>query len=146
MIASRRRFLGILAGSAAALAAPEAHAAAYRWRGRALGAEVSLTLAHPDRAAAEAAVEACLDEVERLEALFSLYHPDSALGRLNRTGLLEDPGHDMVRLLSQAQAIARLTGGAFDVTMQPLWRLHAAGAPDADTVLAYLKGAQQQAA
>ena len=47
------------------------------------------------------------------------------LVRLNRTGELADPPMDMVRLLSEAARFSRLTDGAFDVTVQPLWRLYA---------------------
>ncbi|MCB2102893.1 MAG: FAD:protein FMN transferase, partial [Rhodobacterales bacterium] len=134
MTVTRRRFLAVLAGSAAALASPGARAAAVRWTGHALGARVSLTLVHGDRNAAwdatRAAVTACVDEIERLEDVFSLYRPQSALCRLNRHGALDDPGADLVQALSQARAVAEWTGGAFDPTMQPLWRLHAAGPPD----------------
>ncbi|MCP5371412.1 MAG: FAD:protein FMN transferase [Hyphomicrobiales bacterium] len=136
----RRRFLGALVGAAAAtLAGAPARAAAYRWDGHALGGAVSLTVAGIRRAAAEDAVAACLDEIERLENLFSLFRPDSALSRLNRAGALDDPGPDMVALLARAQSMARLTGGAFDPTVQPLWELHAAGPPAPDALRACLR-------
>ena len=48
--------------------------------------------------------------------------------------MLVAPPPDMVRLLGAAQHAAALTGGLFDVTVQPLWALYrnhaAAGAPD----------------
>jgi thiamine biosynthesis lipoprotein len=105
-----------------------AHAAGpglYIWRGVALGADACLQLHHPDPAEAERLIRLCLEEVARLERLFSLYRPDSLLVRLNRTGELADPPQDMVRLLSEAVRFSRLTDGAFDVTVQPLWQLYA---------------------
>jgi thiamine biosynthesis lipoprotein len=63
--------------------------------------------------------------VERLERIMSLYRPDSALSRLNRDGVLDDPPFDLVRVLSESQRFGALSGGAFDVTVQPLWELYA---------------------
>ncbi|HYD32364.1 MAG TPA: FAD:protein FMN transferase [Azospirillaceae bacterium] len=95
------------------------------WRGTALGAEASLRLYHPDPQAARRLVEDCLSEVRRLEAVFSLYRPDSAVSRLNRDGRLDAPPLDLVQLLAKAQRLSEISGGAFDVTVQPLWRLYA---------------------
>lgn len=127
---TRRRFLGIAAsaGGMALLPVWTARAAGtglHIWRGVALGADACLQLHHPDPAEAERLIRLCLAEVGRLERLFSLYRPDSLLVRLNRTGELADPPQDMVRLLSEAVRFSRLTGGAFDVTVQPLWQLYA---------------------
>lgn len=94
------------------------------WRGTALGAPATLILEHLDRAAAELAVAACLDEIERLEREFSLHRPDSALSRLNATGALA-PSLDMLALLEAAAAVSDASHGAFDITVQPLWELYA---------------------
>lgn len=123
---SRRRFLTIL-GSACALALTPAMAQArgagvHRWRGVALGAGASIFLDDVDGAAAQAAISATRAEIERLEAEFSLYRPESALSRLNRTGALAAPSADMLAILSMAGRVHRATGGAFDPTVQPLWR------------------------
>lgn len=128
---NRRRALGILAAAAglplwsAATRAREAPPL-WEWRGRALGAPARLVLAHPDRGAAGRAIEACIAEIERLEAEFSLFRDASALVRLNADGKLERPSLDMRALLLEAQRFGALTRGAFDVTIQPLWRLLAA--------------------
>ena len=95
------------------------------WRGVALGADASLTIAHPDPAEADRLIALSLEEVSRLERVFSLYRADSALRRLNRDGVLDAPPTDLVRLLAQAAAFGRSTGGAFDPTVQPLWQLYA---------------------
>lgn len=128
---SRRRAItifGAVAGVAAlpTLAARRAEAAAlYEWQGVALGAPARITLAHGDKAEAERLFALCAAEIERLEREFSLHRDDSALARLNRDGGLVAPSLDMVQLLSEAKRYAALSDGAFDVTVQPLWRLYA---------------------
>lgn len=135
---TRRRVLSIAAAAAGLALMPAsaraAGAALRTWRGTALGASASIALHHPDAAEADRLIALCLDEVARLERVFSLYRADSALARLNRDGELRDPPADLVRLLSDAAALSERTGGAFDVTVQPLWQLHAAHAarPGAD--------------
>lgn len=125
---SRRRVLTLVAGGALATLSPRAaHADPPRrwvWRGTALGAPATLILHHPDRSSAEQAMSACLAEVERLEGEFSLYRPDSAISRLNHDGALVAPSLDMLALLEQSRAVSQASGGAFDVTVQSLWRLY----------------------
>ncbi|MFL5289629.1 MAG: FAD:protein FMN transferase [Rhodopila sp.] len=96
------------------------------WSGAALGADATLQINHPDWAEADRLIERSLAEVARLERMFSLYRPDSALSRLNRDGVLDNPPPDLVRLLSESQRFSVLMGGAFDVTVQPLWNVYAA--------------------
>lgn len=132
---SRRRVLQITAaaGCAALAGMDVARARPLTWHGRALGAEARITLHHPDEAAAGRLIDAALDEVTRLERIFSLYRPDSALSRLNRQGALDAPPLELVQLMAEATRFSRLTDGAFDVTVQPLWALYADhfAAPDA---------------
>ena len=120
----RRRVLSI---AAAAAVVPRWVSAAtpVRWEGAALGTRATIVLHHPDETIAGEAIRQSVAEIERLERIFSLYRNDSALSRLNRNGALTDPPPDLVRLLSEAIAFSRLTNGAFDVTVQPLWELHA---------------------
>lgn len=105
---------------------------ARQWQGTALGARANMTLYHPDADAARAAIGQARAEIERLERIFSLYRAGSALSRLNRDGVLTAPPLELVQLLSQAETISVLTGGAFDVTVQPLWRLYAEHFAQAD--------------
>jgi thiamine biosynthesis lipoprotein len=98
----------------------------FEWRGRALGAEARLLLAHPDKAATRRVIARCLDEVARLERIFSLHLPGSEIATLNRTGRLDAASHDFRIVLAEAQRCSELSHGAFDVTVQPLWQLYAA--------------------
>ena len=134
---ARRRVIKVmaaaLAGAGSSLAGLPCSALArhgpadgtFGWRGQALGAEGSITIAHSDRNEAERLVRLCLREIERLENIFSLYRRTSEISRLNSAGFLQSPSHDMVRLLSVALRFCRLSEGAFDISVQPLWRLYA---------------------
>ena len=72
-----------------------------------MGALASITLIHPDRARARAQLEDCLREVQRLEAIFSLYRGDSAISRLNADGQLRAPPNELVELLAFGLAFRR---------------------------------------
>ena len=126
---TRRRFLSILAASsAAALPLMRAHAGAPTAvnvrKGTAMGALASLTLVHPDRPRARALIDACVAEIERLESIFSLHRNDSALSRLNAAGELTNPPHELTELLAFGLSLSVLSAGAFDPTIQPLYRLY----------------------
>jgi thiamine biosynthesis lipoprotein len=129
---SRRRVIGIMAAAGGiGLSFPAWRGMAFaadikpvRWRGVALGADARIILYHPDKAAARTLIKRAVDEVRRLEKVFSLYRADSALAKLNARGAIDNPPLDMVRLLAQAQNVSETTRGAFDVTVQPLWDLY----------------------
>lgn len=129
---NRRRFLAIAATGAVlgsvpgglALAGRAAAPAPTVWKGVAMGALASMTLVHPDRRHAQAMIDRCMAEVERLESVFSLYRTDSALSRLNAAGTLDNPPTELVELLSFSLSLAHRSRGAFDPTVQPLLRLY----------------------
>jgi len=126
---SRRRFLHIAAAAAGlGLLGRSARAGQVEfqtWRGTALGAQASIRLHHSDPKVARALIERARAEIERLEQIFSLYRADSAVSVLNRQGRIAAPPLDLVRILAEARRYSELTEGAFDVTVQPLWRVHA---------------------
>ena len=129
-IISRRRFVRISAAAAGLGLSPSglparAGAEPAIWRGTVLGAVASMVIHHEDRSEAERLLSSACAQARRLERLFSLYLEDSALVQLNRTGILVDPAPEMIELLSISQHYCKLTGGLFDVTVQPLWDLYA---------------------
>jgi len=128
---TRRKALTILAGAAIlpGLSA-RASASTFQWTGIALGAQARIILDHPN---AEALVLSAVNEIRRLENIFSLYQADSQLSRLNREGSLRDPAFEMVELLSICSALNARTHGAFDPTVQTLWSLYARMASQSGT-------------
>ena len=127
---TRRRFVAIAAAAAglpfAAIRAGAETAHLHRWSGIALGAAAEIVLHDPDAARARRLTARCVTEIDRLEDVFSLYRPESAISRLNQDGRLEAPPLELVTLLAEARSYSERTEGAFDVTVQPLWRLYAA--------------------
>lgn len=123
---NRRRFMAVCAAFAAAPASAETH----RWQAPALGGVVSVDLRGPRALAAETA-RAIAAAIAEVEAAASLFRPDSALSRLNRTGRLDDPPKALRDLLALAGQLHVATDGAFDATVQPLWRALAEGADPA---------------
>ena len=120
---SRRRFIA-LAASAACV--PGAGQARSRWSGIALGAEAQITLTGP-RDIVQPMLDRALQEIDRLEDIFSLYRPRSELVRLNTAGSSRHVSVEMRALLEDCDRLHRLTGGMFDPTVQPLWLAHARG-------------------
>jgi thiamine biosynthesis lipoprotein len=96
----------------------------------ALGAEMSLVLLHADEQQAHRAAEAVEREVLRVDHAMSLYRAESDLSRLNRHGHVTAPDPYLIEVLRAAAGISRHSGGAFDVTVQPLWQLHAQAAAE----------------
>jgi len=130
---NRRRFItitaGLVLGARHAIASDTMGA---RWQGVALGAHADLRLVGLPAQEAETLLAAARAEIERLELQFSLYRSDSALARLNATGILEQPGPDMLELCSLVSTIHQASSGLFDPSIQPLWMAYAnaQGAPD----------------
>lgn len=109
-----------------------------------MGTVVNMTLITPDRRAGQAAITACMNQMAGLEAVMSRYQSGSQLSRLNREGTLHAASPHLMRVLREAQRIAALTNGAFDVTVKPLVDLYqhslddGHGLPEADRVAAAL--------
>ena len=117
---------------------------------RALGTEVSITVVGLDRPAARRAVRAAFDELEQIESLLSIYRPDSQVSRLNRDGVIDDADSHLLAVLRASIDMSRRSGGAFDITVQPLWQLYADAAkqgrlPDAARVDAARRDVNWQA-
>ena len=126
---TRRCCLSIVAGaSASSVVVPGCRgsgrteeAEVTRWKGVLFNSDVDMALHGLPTAEAEAMIRLCQEEMLRLENVFSLYFPDSALSRLNRDGRMVDPPSDLVELVSRTLLVAERSGGAFDPTIQPYW-------------------------
>jgi thiamine biosynthesis lipoprotein len=67
-------------------------------------------------------------ELRLVEQVMSLYRPNSQVCRLNRRGSLDGPHPYLVEVLRRAAGISQASAGAFDITVQPLWKAYAASA------------------
>jgi thiamine biosynthesis lipoprotein len=138
----RRRFLQTAMGlGAMALAAPLPRAGTlsrstlpggmrlHAGADLAFGTVIGVKLLHANGKVAENAIAEAWAEAKRIDALMSLYRPDSQVARLNRDGALDAPDRHLLAVLDCARTVSTLTGGAFDITVQPLWNLAAQGSP-----------------
>ena len=138
---------GIAAAGAAALGADGAKM--FRRVGVAFGATVSLEVEAPDAHQAEAAFSAGFAEIRRIDRLAGLKRDDGEVFRLNHDGRLGSPSRDLLAMLDMARVMHAATGGAFDVTIQPLWLALDAAAregrwPEPDEMTALLAKVDQR--
>jgi thiamine biosynthesis lipoprotein len=131
-IPTRRRFLRVIAAVAglppiiATVRATAPNARLHSWQGEVLGALAELTLWHPNAAFAQRTILRVRQEIERFDRIFSLYRRDSEISRLNEAGTLLKPSPELRKLVEESQHLGELSGGAFDISVQPLWRLYEA--------------------
>lgn len=122
---NRRRFITIAAGAALAATTWPAFAKPVIWQGVVLGADAKLIITGMSERDAKRLIEGALNEAERLENIFSIYRPESAVSRLNKFGVLETPPQDLLSLLSTVDQVHAASDGFFDPTIQPLWAAYA---------------------
>lgn len=96
-------------------------AATGRWFSRdeaIMGTAIRVELWGDDRAAADAAIGAVIDEMHRIDAAMSPYKESSELSRVNRDAAREpvDVSPELFDLLERSIAFSELSGGAFDIT------------------------------
>ena len=94
------------------------------WTGIALGADSNMTLFHKDKSYAKESLNICINEIKRLENIFSLFDNNSSISQLNKEGYILNPPKELVEVLNFANNISENTNGAFDATVQPLWIIH----------------------
>lgn len=114
----RRRFLMIAATLAMAR---QARAERTVWQADALGGKVSVDL-QGTRALAADTIRTIAAIIEEVEAAASLFRADSAVSRLNTAGRLDGPPPALLDLMALSDRLHRETAGAFDPTVQALWK------------------------
>ncbi|MGI9523361.1 MAG: FAD:protein FMN transferase, partial [Hyphomicrobiaceae bacterium] len=117
---SRRRLLIAAAATGCTGLVPREQLA--EWRGKALGARASISVVGQGPMARNA-LRAARDTVMRIERYFSLFDVNSTLTELNATGRITMPP-EFIRLVDLTQEVYIDTGGLFDPTIQPLFRLY----------------------
>ena len=100
-----------------------------------MGTAITVELWADDRRAGEAAADAVIAEMHRIDRTMSPHRPESELSRINRdAGRHAVPLSDeMFHLVATALAFSRASGGAFDISYAAVGRLYdyrAGRAPD----------------
>ena len=107
--------------AAAASAPPDAAAPAGAWHQREaaiMGTRIAVELWSRTPAEGEAAIDAVMEEMHRVDALMSHYKPESQLSRINAHAAAGPVRVDreLFDLIARSLDFSRLTGGAFDIT------------------------------
>ncbi|MES2944334.1 MAG: FAD:protein FMN transferase [Pseudomonadota bacterium] len=89
----------------------------------AFGTTVAIKVIHENASHAAQAIQKALHEVKKIDALMSPYQPQSQLFQLNETGALRSPDRHFVEVLKFARQLSVLSAGAFDITVQALWKV-----------------------
>jgi thiamine biosynthesis lipoprotein len=129
---TRRHAIHIFAAAAglplmiAAVRATAPPAQMFHWQGEVLDEEAELTLWHTDAALCRRTFAKVRAEIARYERIFSLYQPDSEISRLNAAGALDRPAPELRTLIEESQRFGVMSAGAFDISVQPLWKVYEA--------------------
>jgi thiamine biosynthesis lipoprotein len=90
----------------------------------AFGTTVSIAAIHENPEIAGDAIDEALALTRRIDSLLTVQRAGSEVARLNALGALPHPDPHLVQVLAFSQRLSSLSDGAFDVTVQPLWRLY----------------------
>ncbi|MCE7997610.1 MAG: FAD:protein FMN transferase [Rhodobiaceae bacterium] len=133
---SRRRCLALFASAAALpLTAEAATTDSPTWQGTAMGGDVSIRLEGFSAAESAELTKLAVSELDRLEDVFSLYRPSSALSKLNRDGVCSEAPEELIAALKFCRNLYEKSGRAFDPSVQKLWESYEAGKSDLAEVL-----------
>lgn len=105
------------------------------WRQRALigfGTTLWLKAGHSNADQLDAALTAAVNAIRGVERQMSLFDPNSAVSRLNAQGSLRQPDAQLLSVLKLAGDVSARSGGAFDISMQPLWQTWSQAAAQGD--------------
>lgn len=97
-----------------------------------MGTAVEVKARGADAAAVQAAIGAAFDEIARIEALTTTWRPASGISRVNAMAgrAPVEAAPELIEVVERALAASRVTGGAFDITVEPLirlWRIESEG-------------------
>jgi thiamine biosynthesis lipoprotein len=91
-----------------------------------MGTNIDVEIWHDDPVKGEAAIDAVMDEMRRIDTLMSHYKPESELSQINARGAREavvvDP--ELFDLIKLSLHFSEITDGAFDITYASVGHLY----------------------
>lgn len=88
---------------------------------------ITVTVYAPDKDSAEAAFDAAFERMSQIEQAASIYLEAAEAYQLNARGFIEGASDDLKNLVEQSVEYGELTGGYFDITVQPVLELWESG-------------------
>jgi thiamine biosynthesis lipoprotein len=91
-----------------------------------MGTAIKVELWHEDKAAAEAAIEAVMEEMRRIDRTMSPYKPESELSLINRDAAKAPLriSQEMFDLIARSIEFSEMSEGAFDITFSSVGYLY----------------------
>ncbi len=84
-------------------------------------------IVYSDEETAHNAINSAFDRIEEIEKIASIYDENSEATSLNRNGYLDNPSQEFTELINASLYYYEITGGSFDITVQPVLELWAEG-------------------
>lgn len=91
-----------------------------------MGTYVSITVFSDEETGTEA-IDAAFERMEEIVDIASIYDEDSEASILNKNGYLENPSPEFLELINDSIDYYNISGGCFDITVQPLLDLWSGG-------------------
>ncbi len=91
-----------------------------------MGTYVTITVFSDSKTGTEA-INAAFDRVEEVVSIASIYDEKSEASLLNKNGYVDNPSPEFLELINTSIDYYHITGGYFDITIQPLWVLWSEG-------------------
>jgi FAD:protein FMN transferase len=120
---TRRNAVFALVGFGALAATGQASAVTVSRSGTAFGTTVRLTVSAETAPVANAALDAGYAELRTVHAAASLFDGQSEISRFNNGDEVDAPSPVLLHLAHLSDQLWRDAGGAFDVSVQPLWSI-----------------------
>jgi FAD:protein FMN transferase len=90
------------------------------------GSYMTITV-YSDRTTGRNAIEAAFKRIEEIGNSASIFNENSEASFLNKNGYLDNPSQDILNLINSSIHYYEITGGCFDITVQPLLALYGEG-------------------
>jgi thiamine biosynthesis lipoprotein len=91
-----------------------------------MGTYVSMTV-FSDEETGTKAIDAAFERMEEIVDITSIYDKDSEASMLNKDGYLDNPSPEFLELINASIYYNNISGGCFDITVQPLIDLWSGG-------------------
>ena len=91
-----------------------------------MGSYATITV-FSDEETGNKAINAAFDRIQEIEDIASIFDENSEASFLNKNGYLDNPSPDFLNLVNSSIDYYNITGGCFDITVQPLLDLWSGG-------------------
>ncbi len=92
-----------------------------------MGTFINISVYALDEEHANSAMDAAFEKIGQIEAIATIFSEHSEASFLNQYGHINNPSEHLGRLITESKNYYHISGGAFDITVQPILELWQAG-------------------